>query len=351
MTAEMYDLGGLPTVVRRVLKAYKDTKYKETFPWVDHVSEVKSTALMKDLELLLEQRIAAKNYDRLWMSAPEIIDWERVEGFKYSDSDLEPLVNDLDAKTFFAGFRRRKSSKPIKVESLRSRRVYAYDAQGGRPYSPWSAYQCIYFEVEHDGETYLLNLGRWFRIEKSYVQRVDQYIKKIKSCDLELPPWKPKVEKEPGYNKRVSKLLGSAAQHMDAKNFSYGGGHSKVEFCDIMMKDPRRLIFVKRYGSSSALSHLFSQAVVSAQLLKVDDTFRTLVNSKLPVSHRFGASEVTASEWEIVIAIMSKSHNPLVLPFFSRVTLMVAHERLISMGFKVFLQKVPPVAVKGGFVR
>lgn len=346
MTAEMMDLGGLPAVIRRVLKAYKDTKYRDAFPWIDHVSEIKNKALIGELEGLLEDHIAKKSYQRLWMSVPEIIDWERVAGFKYWDSDLEPLVDDLDVKEFIAGFWRRKSTKRIKVDNLRSRRVFAYAPEGERLYSPWSAYQCIYFEVEHNDETYLLSLGRWFRIEKSYVQRVDRYIKGIGGCALDLPEWRPK-ETEPEYNRRAWKLLDGAV-HMDAKNLPYGGGRSKVEFCDIMMKKPKRLIFVKRYGSSSALSHLFSQAVVSAQSLKVDAGFRELVNRQLPVSHRFNVSEITSSEWEVVIAILSRSLNTLVLPFFSRVTLMVAHERLVSMGYKVSLQKVAPARVKGG---
>lgn len=346
MTVEMADLSGLPTVLRRVLKAYRDTKYKERFAWIDHVSEVKNEALIGVLERLLEERIAAKNYQRLWMSAPEIIDWERVAGFKYSDSDLEPLVDDLDIKVFLANFSRRGTKKEIKVGSLRSRRVYAYDPEGQRLFSPWSAYQCIYFETEHDGETYLLNLGRWYRIEKSYVEQVNQYIAEIDKCTLVLPGWKPK-ETEPKYNKRAWKLIDDAV-FMDAENLSFGGGRSKVEFCDIMTKNPRRLIFVKRYRGSSALSHLFSQAVVTARTLKIDAAFRKLVNDNLPTSHRFAVSEVTSSEWEIVFAIMSRSLNDLVLPFFSRVTLMVAHEQLRAMGFKVSLQKVAQVSGKGG---
>ena len=63
---------------------------------------------------------------------------------------------------------------------------------------------------------------------------------------------------------------------MDRKNIRYGGGASRIEFCDLFI-NKRTLLHVKRYGGSSAMSHLFSQGVVSATLFLQDRDFRQKV--------------------------------------------------------------------------
>ncbi|MCC7537514.1 MAG: TIGR04141 family sporadically distributed protein [Deltaproteobacteria bacterium] len=343
LRVKLSGLSELPDLVEKLLAAHREKKYQERFAWIDYIQEVRSPPLVDALEKLLEARIAAKNLSRMWMSAPELLDWERLEGFRYKDGETEPLRPDLKVKEFLDEFWDR-APKPITVPLLRSRRILAYDANGGYAYSPWSAYQCFYFEVEHGGQTYLLSSGRWFRIEKSYVNRVDAYVKKIASSSIKLPSWDP-GEKEGAYNARAAAVLGADAQLLDAKNIMIGGGQSRVEFCDIMTLSPRRLVFVKRYGHSSSLSHLFAQAFVSARLLKLDGEFRHLVNGKVPATHAFDVTNPPdTSKIEIVLAIISDSLNPLVLPFFSRVTLMLTHQNLQLMGFQVAQVTVGPKA-------
>lgn len=338
-------LDKLPGVVRELLKAHGGNAYKKTFSWIDQIREVSSSSLIDALNAELEKRLAAKSFDRLWMAPPEIVDWERIAGFKYRDSDALPLHHDLRIQDFLKESRARSASKPMTIATLKNRAVLAYDAVGGSLYDRWSAYKCIYVEVEHAGETYLLSAGKWFRVDKSYVAKVDRYVKKIPATSLSLPAWKP-GEAEGKYNKRAVAALkkgGAQAELLDAKNLSIGGGHSKVEFCDVMTDGPRRLLFVKRYGHSSTLSHLFAQASVSGRLLKTDEDFRTLVNTKLPPPMQLDATRAPdASSFEIAFVILSRSTKPLLLPFFSRVSLMIAHENLVAMGYPVTLVKVGP---------
>jgi Family of unknown function (DUF6119) len=47
-----------------------------------------------------------------------------------------------------------------------------------------------------------------------------------------------------------------------------------IELCDLLTRN-RRLIHVKKRGTSSTLSHLFSRGVVSAELLARESPFRT----------------------------------------------------------------------------
>ncbi|MBK9589344.1 MAG: TIGR04141 family sporadically distributed protein [Sphingomonadales bacterium] len=65
------------------------------------------------------------------------------------------------------------------------------------------------------------------------------------------------------YNQDVAKeLAGSFC--MDADLITHGGGHSKIEFCDVITAE-KAFLHVKRYSGSAQLSHLFSQGVVSAR--------------------------------------------------------------------------------------
>lgn len=341
LTVELNGLEDLPALVTKLLRAHRAKAYKKSFPWIDHVSEVKKRSLLVQLQRALEKSVASKQFDRLWMCTPEIVDWERVDGFKYSDSSKADLVDELDFVAFLETCKRRISKAAITVDYLQQRRIYACVADGDRAHSPWSAYKCIYFETEIDGDTYLLNAGRWFRVAKGYVDRVNKYVSSIQGGAVPLPPWK-RGEKEGRYNKRAVTRLGTNATLLDAKNLSYGGGHSKVEFCDIMTKSPGRLIFVKKYSQSASLSHLFSQALVSSRLLKMDSDFRVAVQDKLPNGFVLGPAAKLTAQWEICLVIITKTPKPLVLPFFSRITLMVAHQEMLAMGYSVSLQQLTP---------
>jgi uncharacterized protein (TIGR04141 family) len=99
---------------------------------------------------------------------------------------------------------------------------------------------------------------------------------------------------------------------------------------------------VKRYSGSQQLSHLFSQGVVAGELFVQDASFRQKLNDKLPAAHKL-ANVITRpnpSEYEIVFAIISKSKNPLDIPFFSKVSLRNARRRLEGYGYRVAKKKI-----------
>lgn len=114
-----------------------------------------------------------------------------------------------------------------------------------------------------------------------------------------------------------------------------------MEFCDVFSKT-KELIHIKRYGGSSTLSHLFYQGVVSAEFFKVDDAYRKLIQDKLPKAFRVFDPKVrpTFEEFHVIYGIISRSDNPLTMPFFSRVGIRHAVRRLQGFGYKVSLAKI-----------
>ncbi len=128
---------------------------------------------------------------------------------------------------------------------------------------------------------------------------------------------------------------------MDKKLITHGGGYSKIEFCDLYTKD-KKIIHVKQYGGSAVLSHLFSQGIVSGELLLAGSEFRKKVNEKLLNSHKFSNpnNKPNPSDFQIIFAIISSSSKQLEIPFFSKVSLRNAKRRLETYGYKVLLHKI-----------
>ena len=118
---------------------------------------------------------------------------------------------------------------------------------------------------------------------------------------------------------------------------------SRIEFCDIYT-NTNEMIFVKRYGDSSVLSHLFAQGVVSAETFRREKGFREIVNQHLPATHALGGlvDEMNAQEFTVTFAVISESARPLheSLPFFSKVNLRNAVKLLESNGYKVRVAKI-----------
>lgn len=178
-----------------------------------------------------------------------------------------------------------------------------------------------------------MNDGDWYNVEGNYVKEIEAYYAGIPASSLALPKFGTKTE--PTY------LAGLGASHpnlavMDRKLIMIGNGKSRVEFCDLYSKG-LDIVHVKQYGGSSVLSHLFNQAVVSAECFLYESTFRDKLNHLLPVGFKLSDTSLApvAKQHTVCLAIMSKVKGPLEIPFFSKVSLKHAVKALRKMDFKV----------------
>ncbi len=182
------------------------------------------------------------------------------------------------------------------------------------------------------GDAFLLSGGKWYRVTKDFVKDVNAFVQGVPRHSFAFPLYGH--ENEAAYNREVANLDAEQLVLCDAKNISYGGGKSSIEFCDVYDRE-RTLIHIKRYGGSGVLSHLFSQGVVSGELFRSDQGFRKRVAEELGVSFEEG------KKYTVVFGIISKSKgNELDLPFFSRLNLRYAVRRLTSYGYNVAISKI-----------
>jgi uncharacterized protein (TIGR04141 family) len=331
-------LRSLRVLLSRYLDQFEKDTFKETFPWVDQISEIKDPTLTTQLDIEMLRTIAENRFDRCWLAVPEPIEWAQTAGFRYGRGRKFATHHDIHFRSFLVD--NEITSEHVTAEFLLARDVFSVDGEGSRRHT-WSAYKCIYCEVDYDQGTYLLSSGRWYKVASDFVGQVNDFYNKVSLLNIDLPEYND--ESETAYNTRVSD--GDLAQYalMDRKIIPVGGGYSKVEFCDIFSNN-NEIIHIKRYGSSGVLSHLFNQGVVSGQLFVSDADFRKAVNDRLPDSHQLADSETRPepSAFRVVFAIVSsETGNNLTLPFFSRLSFRNAFRTLEGYGYKVALAKIP----------
>lgn len=337
------EIDDLPVLLDKLGNQYDAETYKGSFAWVDHLSEVRTKSLIDTLNSQLSNKIQAKTFDKTWLAVPEIIEWSDIAGFKYQKPKQGELHEDISWDTYlsFLG-----NDYAHNLETFKKHDVLAISESSGQPIHAWPIYKCIYCELSYDGADYALNNGKWFKVNSDFLTSLNNAINLIPTSTLTLPDYHGNDEGV--YNESVHNDNPNYFALMDKKLIVHGGGHSKIEFCDLFSSD-KHLLHVKRYGGSSVLSHLFAQGTVSARLLLSDPEFRKKVNELLPSPFKLKntSQKPKADDFEVVYVIAS--NNPAAsaqeLPLFSKINLRNNANQLQMYGMKVSLKFVPVTTV------
>ncbi len=326
-------INDLPALLDKYFVQWKNDTYKQNFPWIDQIRDVKDAIIVGALNDRVIEHLTNKEFSRAWLSIPEILDWTIIEGFKYGNRESSPLHGDVRLQDYL------EEVKPSNIDLafLKRRRIHATSANGD-VIDEWPLFRCLYCEIELNNDTYLLTNGKWYRVGSQFLERVNTAYAAMPFSSLQLPNYTDKSEG--AYNARLAAELPDQFALMDQKFILCDGPRSQVELCDLYSKD-KRFIHVKRYaGASAPLSHLFAQAIVAGTLFRRDIDFRQKANALLPIGFGPITASPTAKGFEVVLAIVSTSKNQLVLPFFSRVNLRNVRDRLEDQGYSVSLLKI-----------
>lgn len=324
------------SLLRKFLRLYESNAYKENFSWIDQIRMVKpGTLAYTELSEILTARLeeAWSNdgaSDDCWLAIPEVIDWTNVSGFRFGRRASDGVFSDIHLRDFLQTI---DDDEPITTELLRRRVVYAVNDDQFE-IERWPIYRCLHCEISNGGQNYVMSGGNWFLINRDFRDEIDDYFKSISNFNGEFPVYSHKSEGD--YNKDVADKSQGYWALMDAKQIKVGGVHDKVEFCDLYGKG-REIVHVKHYGASGVLGHLFNQGVVSGELLKKEKKYSSLVDVKLPSSHKIFLSDSVprdVSNYTVVFGIISKSpRKELHIPFFAKVALKNAHSILRGLGY------------------
>jgi uncharacterized protein (TIGR04141 family) len=332
----------LRALTERLLVAYEDTAYKANFDFIDFLRPVKSHSKKAELDEELIEALATRDIDDVHLAVPETLDWLDIDGFRYqADREIDAVDNDPRISAYL-GPPDEDDDKEIDLEQLKADRLIAIRASDEGIANTWPIYRCLVYQVELDESLFVLSAGDWFRVDKDYRDRVEAEVDALQRRE-DLPAAHLGTD-EDTYNKE-------AATEIDAlcldKKLIYDGGPDKMEVCDLLTREGG-FIHVKLRGSSSTLSHLFSQGTNSAERLLLDDGFREKARTMIAgVDASYGEvipeDQPSAADHEITFAVITRSERetPLTLPFFSVVSLRAAAKRLRAYGFPVSLAEIP----------
>lgn len=336
------ELQTFPEIANKLYQAYLKTDYLKKYPWFDKIIQERDVSIIEELDDELLELIKRERTNKVWLAIPEIIDWEKTQGFSYKnyrqsnnpEKSGPVIVKDINLESWLLNI----NIKDLTIDQLKNKKIFVL-SMDNQVIREFSIYRCINAEITHLQKTYILNDSDWYNISESFVSEIDEFFVKLPTSKITLPPYGSM--NEPNYLKYVVSNYNQFFL-MDRKLIQIGGSYGRVEFCDLYSLN-RQIIHVKNYASSSVLSHLFMQALVSSECFLFDENFRAQVNLILGdkfkiINHR---EKPEPKNYEICIAIMSKVAGELDLPFFSKVSLKNAANQISNHGYKISKLKIP----------
>ena len=329
------NINNIENLLNYCLEKYNCSDYKEDFSWIDNIKSIKNKKEIEFLDKLLISNLNSDNIN-FYTAVPEVIDWVNLKGFKIPG--MKKIFDDIIIDDVLKSFKK----ELIQVEQLKNKCIVAIDLSNEETMGQWSAYKCLYGEIEVNEKTYCLNFGKWYCINKEFKNEIEiDYANTVLCEGIDFFDCK-KGENEGDYNKRLASTNKNYLC-MVAKSIAYGGGHSKIELCDILTSD-KKLIHIKAYHGSAPLSHLFNQGVVSLELLLDDEKFIIKANEKIKENTKdpiFSLEKTPNYTYTVIFGIIIEYDDSLPrIPFFSKVAFRYVKRRINLMGANVEMARI-----------
>lgn len=347
------DLGDL---CKQVERAARRSDYKERFSWIDNIAPVTDAKKIEQLEKWLLERLITEDIDSLELAPPEIVDWDKVVGFKFSQASKD-IYQELRLEDYLKILEDKGKLTALDTRRLRGdHRVTAVDAED-KTVGRWSVGRCLTGELMYGGKTYLVHGSDFFEVAADFLGHLDDDVRSYEESLKNLPD-AGRGQDEGEYNELVAN---ASRDHLllDRKLVKISTSTTAIELCDILTRD-RCFIHVKKRNGASDMSHLFSQGSVSGDLFLMSKEFREAAQAVImeAVGERrrstrggsfrddfstFDLDGISPADYEIVYAIIDDWRGRTlvaVLPFFSKVNLRRNVDDLRRMGYKVSYKRI-----------
>lgn len=74
----------------------------------------------------------------------------------------------------------------ISVEQLKKKYIFQISsADDSVTLQRWTAYKCLFSELDYNGSHYCLNNGTWYKINNYYTKMIDEDYKSTKTSDIQ----------------------------------------------------------------------------------------------------------------------------------------------------------------------
>jgi uncharacterized protein (TIGR04141 family) len=335
-----------------IFAAYRLTVYRQEFAWVDNMRRVAEKDLIAELDELLFKALEdlrGGSPSDLHMAPPEIVDYTEgselhyngfgSHGTNFYSLSIEDYVAELNRCAFAGDIAEIKESHTIKAKGDDEEEFS----------EKWRVYNCFVFETAIGAakaqQHFVLFAGTWYRVEKQFKDRVEAFFDAIPKATI-IGATECRNEQE-----LIADLAATRPDllKMDQEFVTPSGvKYANLEVCDFFSNDGK-FIHLKDGHSSGPISHLWAQGVVSVDAFLTDAGFRKRLRAKvrslgggfeslLPKS----TEKVTRDSYGVVYGVMRKPYadGTLGLPFFSKVSLQAAAERIAQFGIPLSIELI-----------
>jgi uncharacterized protein (TIGR04141 family) len=340
-TAEL-DPSQLSGKCAELLRVSELTDYQDRFPFFDTIKRVRDPEEIARLNGKAFTALGQRSFEGFDLFPPQILS-EEIVAFKVTPAAKGTTVVEPEATLLRYPLRVPRSPADVEAELSRFH-LSGLDANG-EVVDRWSFLECLHWETTDRGAVCVLDAGQWYRIEPSLSEDVEAFARGLKPSGIQWPAATLKQREEDYCVIATASDNGLAL--MDQRLIKLPG-QSGIEACDVF-SDEYRFVHIKhRKGGSKPLSHLFAQAMVSAECFVTEPEFRKLLEQELESARagfgRFSPEHVKSSDYSVVLALITSptatGNVAEKLPFFSKVTLRLAVKHLTSMGFEVFVDGI-----------
>lgn len=345
----------------QILAAYNAETYKADFAWIDNMQAVRDTDTILALDERLFEALQTLRHggeSDLHMAPPEVLDYEEgcllhYNGFggggtQFHSLSIEDYVEELNRCDFKGDIKQVHEKHYIRAKTGSSE---VFNTQ-------WRVYQCFTFETTlgkgKEETSYVLFSGNWYCIERNFKQQVEQRFQQIPKIAV-IGPTLCKNERE-----LIAHLEEARPDLLcldQVKINPQGVRYANIEPCDFL-SDTKQFIHLKDGHSSGPISHLWSQGIVSAEALIGDEAFRKKLRQVVRQRRAEALAllpaiqgKVARAEYTVVYGVMRKPYKDgsLDLPFFSKVSLQAAADRLEQLDIPMALEIIAkPAGELGG---
>lgn len=307
-----------------------------TVPELDFIAQVRpvdpKSAVIASLDRRLDEMLAAQDA-ALALAVPGDCRerYDATESFAVHVSGRTTWSAELDIDDL----REIVADRPVgqRLSALREGHVTMYSDAAGRernskdlPVDHW-----LSAEVNEGPVTYFYLQRRWYEVGAEYLSVIEKRIEELLGDPptVTLPPWPVEID-EGAFNERVAGqegyvLLDKNTIHTDRFR---GGG---LEIADALGPGGE-LVCVKKASKTEPLNHLFAQARVAAETLKLDPKAREKFVEKLPAGH---PADRRFRNPTVVLGILLKNGKPVTsssLFAFAKVQLLHTATSIEGMG-------------------
>ena len=311
------DAGSLISRLDLFHSTYANQAYRRRFPHIDRWQPVTDRTQIDRLDEQLAEAVRRRDA-RLDLGVPEIVDW-KAAGFRYSPEPAAVLHALPSLEDYLAN-----REQPT-VQNLRGDRLILVGSDSEAGERIWSIYKALEWEVQDGEKVFVLAEGKWWLVDSDYLAGIDARIGLINSDPIDVPFADPR-EWERDYSERVAAWRPGRFL-LDRKLAKFEDESGTIEYCDVFTGD-RQFMHLKPDKGSSALSHLFAQGLVAADLFRHSPPFRAALRDGFLASVPELAAKIPVDrpapqDFEVVFLVVTDDRpwTAAALPVFSRIHL------------------------------